>query len=211
MTTTIFTKAATSATTTTAMTATTTTTATMAITVRTFEIATTDAIILAATTVTTALLLEPWSTLQTSSFWPLVSHAGESCYVLWLGLLSPLSRPTILLCRYHPSYIQYFMRGRVSPINVHASDSSALLLGPWTTLQTSPFLPSSVSHAGESLPIKVCAFDSSALLSGPWSILQVSSNLSAVSHAGAMRGPCGGHAGKFLPMTACGFDSYLCA
>ena len=54
-----------------------------------------------------------------------------------------------LVRRPHPSCLQYLMRGSVSPIRVHTSDSSALSLGPQTTLQPSSFLPS-VSHTGES-------------------------------------------------------------
>ena len=59
-----------------------------------------------------------------------------------------------LLCKPHPSCLQYLIRGRVLPIKVYASDSSAILLGPWITLRTSSFLPS-VSHAGESFTYQV--------------------------------------------------------
>ena len=168
-----------------------------------------------------ALLLGPRSTLQSSSFLPSVSHAGESFtyqglriwfygYVTWtldysadLILLAfsiscggefHLSRFTHLilrlcyldlglLCRHHPSCLQYLMQGRVPSIKVYASNSSAMLLGPWSILQTSSFLPS-ISHAGEILPIKVYPSDFSAMLLGPWSTLQISSFLPSVSHAG---------------------------
>ena len=85
-----------------------------------------------------------------------------------------------LLCRPYPSCLQYLMRGRVSPIKVHASDSSAMLLGLRITLQTSSFLPSQ----GRVSPIKVYASDSTAMLPGPWTTLQISSFLPSVSHAG---------------------------
>ena len=100
-----------------------------------------------------ALLFGPWTILQTSSFLPLVSYAGESftyqglrirfhdfCY-LDLGLLY----------RSHPSCLhQHLMRERFSPIKIHASDSSALLFRPRSTLQSSSFSPL-VSYAGESI------------------------------------------------------------
>ena len=83
--------------------------------------------------------------------------------------------------------LQYLTRGRVLPIKVFASDSSAMLLGPRSTLQTSSFLPS-VSHAGDNSTYRglcmwlVCASDYSAMLLRPWITLQTSSFLPTVSH-----------------------------
>lgn len=54
-----------------------------------------------------------------------------------------------ILCRLRLSCPQYLLQGRVTYQEVHASDSSALLLGLPTTLQISSSLPS-VSYAGES-------------------------------------------------------------
>ena len=74
-----------------------------------------------------------------------ISCGGEFLHIM-AGFIK--SRPTIPLYRHHLSCIQYFMQGRVSLIKVCASDSMARLLGPWTTLQTSFFLPS-ISHSEE--------------------------------------------------------------
>ena len=50
----------------------------------------------------------------------------------------PISRLCYLdlgvLCSFYPPGLQYLMRGRVLPIKVSASYSSALLLGPWGAL-----------------------------------------------------------------------------
>lgn len=78
----------------------------------------------------TAMLFGPQTTLQTPSSLPLVCHAGESfthlifwlCY-LYLGVF----------CRLYSSFLQYLIQGRVL--------STALLLRPWTMLQSSSFLP----------------------------------------------------------------------
>ena len=131
-----------------------------------------------------ALLLGPRSALQSSSFLPSVSHAGEFHLSRFTHLILRLRYLDLgLLCRSHPSCLQYLMRGRVSPIKVYASDSTAMLFGPRTTLQTSSFLPS-VSQQGRVPSIKVYASNSSAMLLGPWSILQTSSFLPSISHAG---------------------------
>ena len=85
-----------------------------------------------------ALLLGPRSALQSSSFLPSVSHAGEFHLSRFTHLILRLRYLDLgLLCRSHPSCLQYLMRGRVSPIKVYASDSTAMLFGPRTTLQTS--------------------------------------------------------------------------
>ena len=77
-----------------------------------------------------SLIPADYFTNWSSPFFPSISYAEESCYILWLGLLSPLSRPTVLLCRPHPSCLQYQMRRRVIPITVYASNFSTFLLRP---------------------------------------------------------------------------------
>ena len=54
-----------------------------------------------------------------------------------------------VLCKPHPSCLQYLMRGRVLPIKVYASDSSTLISGPWSTMQSSLFLPLVFHPGGE--------------------------------------------------------------
>lgn len=59
---------------------------------------------------------------------------------------------TRVLCKPHPSCLRYHMRGRefyLSRLAHLVSDFSAILLGSYSTLRISSFLPS-ISHAGES-------------------------------------------------------------
>lgn len=70
--------------------------------------------------------------------------------------------------------------GNRLPIKVCASDSSALLLGTWTS---HPFRHQDLMW-GRVLAIKFYASDSSALLLGTWSTLQSPSLLPSLSHAG---------------------------
>lgn len=143
-------------------------------------------------------------------FFGSVTRTLEYVHALILGRESPIKRFTHLILRFcyldfrlpfrsYPSRFQYLMQGSVSPIKVYSSDSTAMLLGPKTTPQTSFFLPL-VSYAGKSHLSRDLIFsafsilcggefhlsrfthlilrlyyldDSTAMLPGPWTTLQI--------------------------------------
>ena len=72
-----------------------------------------------------ALLLRPWSTLQSSSFLPSVSHAGEFYLSRFTHLVLRLCYFDLgVLCSPHPFCLQYLMWGKVLPIKVLLVESS---------------------------------------------------------------------------------------
>ena len=110
-----------------------------------------------------------------------------------------------------------FYLSRFMHVIGYASDYSAMLLGPWSTLQTSFLLPSA-SHAGESFTcqslriwffgfnIWTLEYDSATLL-GPWITLQTSSFLPSVSHASCLQYLM---RGRVLPFKVCASDPPAC-
>ena len=108
-----------------------------------------------------------FSALQTFS----ISFGGELYLSRFIHLIFRLYYFDFgLLCRDYPSCLHYLIQGRVSPIKALVSDSSALLLRPWTILQTSSFF-------------KRGGVLSTALLLRPWTTLQTSFVYPLVSHA----------------------------